>query len=1587
MATNNPASVLTDAVRKAVTGKPGKELAGLLLENAPPDDLLGTSPETLAQLVDGRLAFLTEHKPGRAKIAVANPDGALNGITTIDIVNDDMPFLVDSTIGLLAERGHEVRLALHPVVAVKRDLSGKLLDIAAKPATDGTATRESFIHIHLARLSAEEVTTLEADLRAVFADVRQVVIDWRAMQQRLREAIDHYQKDPPPIPIEEFTEAMAFLQWLLDNHFTFLGMREYRFAGGAAKGSLEAVPGSGLGILRDAAKEEVRGASAAKLPPPIREFLRQPAPIIITKSDLRSTVHRRAAMDYVGVKLFDNGGELTGELRAIGLFTSSAYTQNPNDIPLLRRKLNRVVQASGFSPSGHSGKALIAVLESFPRDELFQIDGETLETIAHGVLRLEERPRTRLFVRHDKFDRFVSAFAFIPRDRFDSDVRRRVGEILAEAYGGRVAGFQPTFGEGTLVRVHFIITREGSAATPPDLAEIEQKVVAAVRNWDDRLEEALHAAGSDGLRIARWRGAFQPGYRDANEPEAAIKDIAEIEALAEGDAVGVEFLRGQGDTAQELHCRLYHSGDAIALGLRLPVLENLGLRAISETTHVLSPATATGRAPAVIHDVLLLAPSGAAIKPPTLRGLEAAFRAVWTGLAENDVLNSLVLTSAMTWPEVALLRAFGRYIRQSAASYSNDYMAQTLVKHAAIAQLIVRLFFALFDPRAVDEAKAETLRSEIEAALAKVPNLDEDRIIRRYENLVGAILRTNYFHKPKAGGEPPIISFKIDSKKVEGLPDPKPFAEIFVYAPDVEGVHLRGGPIARGGIRWSDRPEDFRTEVLGLAKAQSVKNAVIVPVGAKGGFVPKRLKSGDSREQIQAEGIRAYKRFITSLLDLTDNLEGAAVVPPEATVRRDSDDPYLVVAADKGTATFSDTANGLSQAHHFWLDDAFASGGSAGYDHKKMGITARGAWEAVKRHFREMNLDIQAQPFSVIGVGDMSGDVFGNGMLLSRQTRLLAAFDHRDIFIDPAPDPERSFAERQRLFALPRSSWQDYDKSLISKGGGIFPRQLKAIPLSPEMQALSGLSGKTATPQELMHALLLAPADLLWFGGIGTYVKATAEQNADAGDRANDGVRVDASELRVKVIGEGANLGLTQKARIEFALKGGRINTDAIDNSAGVNSSDIEVNIKIGLSRAEAGGRLTRAERNVFLAAMTDEVAGLVLRNNYLQTLCLSVVPEQGTAENSYAMQLMARLERGGLLDRKLEALPADSVIMERDVRGGGLTRPELAVLLAYAKIALRSEIVASDVPDDPYLARELRRYFPKAMQERFGEDIDNHRLRREIIATMLANGMINRGGPNFVSLVAGETAAKSSDIAAAYAVARDSFGFLDMAAGIDALDTRIAGSVQNGLYADLQRLLRGATIWFLRHEKLADGLEDLIGRYRKGLDAVEAALEGSVPEADLAGMAARSSDLVKAGVPEETAARISRQRFLARAPDVVKIASQSGATIPAVAAALYGSASELGIERLIEEGLRLKARDLLERQAINRLMAQLFATHRAIVTRIVTGEGGLAGWRSQNGERLANVIETIETILASKPFDIARFAVAQGTLADLSLI
>jgi glutamate dehydrogenase len=969
--------------------------------------------------------------------------------------------------------------------------------------------------------------------------------------------------------------------------------------------------------------------------------------------------------------------------------------------------------------------------------------------------------------------------------------------------------------------------------------------------------------------------------------------------------------------------------------------------------------------------------------------LAATFMAVWGGATENDAFNALTLRQGIGWRDIAMLRALARYLRQAAAGHSTEYVAQTLVKHAGLALSIVTLFHARFDPSHHDNGKAAAIVDDMEQALSGVPILDEDRIIRRYVNLVGAVQRTNFFQREATGGHPPAISFKIDSHQVDGLPLPLPRAEIFVYAPDAEGIHLRFGRIARGGIRWSDRPEDYRTEILNLAKAQNVKNVVIVPVGAKGGFVPKQLPAQATREVVQAEGLRIYKLFIDSLLDLTDNLKDGRIVPPPGVLRRDGDDPYLVVAADKGTAAFSDTANDLSAAHGFWLDDAFASGGSAGYDHKKMGITARGAWEAVKRHFREIDLDIQSTPFTVLGVGDMSGDVFGNGMLLSPQIRLLAAFDHRDIFFDPDPDPHKSLAERRRLFLLPRSSWQDYDRSLISPGGGIFSRTLKAIALTPQLRTFLAIERDTATPQEVMNALLRAQADLLWFGGIGNFVKAAAETHADAGDRTNDLIRVNANELRIKVIGEGANLAVTQKGRIEYARGGGRINTDAIDNSAGVNSSDLEVNIKIGLSVAEAKGRLDRAERNRLLAAMTDEVAGLVMRNNYLQTLSLSITRARGSEENGYAMALMHDLEDRGLLDRKLEALPSDAEIVNRDRRGETLTRPELSVLMAFSKIALYDDLLNSSVPDDPFLSEVLKGYFPQRMQAQFADEIETHRLRREIVATVIANGLINRGGPAFVSRLRGETAASAAEIAAAFAVARHSFRLRELHLLADHLDAKVKFSVQIGLYLDLQLLVRRATQWFLRNADLTVSLAETAQRYQSGIDTLAGAMDRVLPDAGRAALAERGSCLEAQGVPEPAAKRLAALPFLARAADVVLAAARSNASLEGAARALYGSAIGLAVDRLIAQADRMTAEDFYERLAINRVIDQVFLSHQAITTQIMSAarsqDNPWAEWCNTWSARVDQAQRRILGLLAEKDFGLAKLAVAQGALADLA--
>ncbi len=1580
-----------------------KAFAAKFYEEAVADDVAVLSDAELRQLASDALQFLKERKPGRPALRLVNPEGMgdhLNGTSIIEVINDDMPFLLDSMLGLIAERGHDIRLVLHPILNVERDRSGKLKRLVTTPGGDGTTMRESFVHIHVERVTGKApVSQLLDDIRTVLNDVRLSVLDWRTMQSRVKDVVSGFQKTPPPVPVEELTESMAFLQWLLDDHFTFLGVREYQFVGGAETGELQVIDGSGLGILRNPDTHILRrGGALVTMTPEIRAFLMQPALLFITKSDVTANVHRRAAMDYIGIKQFSEQGDLTGEVRVVGLFTSTAYTQSPRDIPVIRRKIQGVISRSGLNPGSHSGKALLNVLETFPRDELMQIDVDSLAKMATGIMRLEERPRTRLFVRRDKFDRFVSAFVYVPRDRFNSELRERIGQLLADAYDGTVTGFSPSFGEGVLVRVHYNIARRGDATSVPDVDQLENNVVEMARTWDDRLSDAIDEtfAPDEARRMRRkYRNAFSRGYQEAFTPQASIYDIREIEALTNDKDVAVEFYRKQDDPDELSRLKLYHFDLAVPLSDRLPILENMGLKAIAESSFTLTRHGTQATRQIHIHEVQLQADDGVVhdIKKRS-QLLEDGFLSVWDGQAENDRYNALILREGVEWRDVALLRACGKYLRQTGIAYSADYMAATLVKHSAIAKLLCDMFHRRFDPTGGSAASRKTahekLSAEISGMLQAVPSLDEDVIVRRFVNLIASIYRTNFYRRTDDGGLPATISFKINSRNIAELPAPRPFAEIFVYSPDVEGVHLRGGRIARGGLRWSDRPEDFRTEVLGLAKAQNVKNAVIVPVGAKGGFVPKKLPAGGSREDVFAEGTRVYKMFISSLLEISDNIVGDEIARPTEVVRYDDDDPYLVVAADKGTATFSDTANAISEAHNFWLGDAFASGGSAGYDHKAMGITARGAWEAVKRHFREMNIDIQTTPFTVAGIGDMSGDVFGNGMLLSKQIRLLAAFDHRDIFIDPDPDPAKSYAERSRLFALPRSSWNDYNAKLISKGGGVFSRQLKSIPLSAEMRALTGLKGSSATPNDLMRAILTMEMDLLWFGGIGTYIRQSNESDLDAGDRANDAIRVTAPKVKAKVIGEGANLGLTQRARIEFAAGGGRVNTDAVDNSAGVNSSDLEVNIKIALSAAEAAGKLTRPQRNRLLADMTDEVAELVLRNNYMQTLCLSMCEARGTREVEYLSRQMRDLESRNLLDRQLEFLPDDGTVNDTLLHGRGLTRPEISVLMAYAKLVLYDELLKTDVPDDPYFEDQLFRYFPKRMHKTYAKEISEHRLRREIVATMLANAMINRGGPTFILRLKEETGHDVAQIARAFAVARDAFVLIDNTGLVDALDSQVDGALQLELYVQLQRVLRRATIWFLRNETFAGGLAATAEKYRSGIGAVSKGLKSILPARNWARIERRVKGYTKHGVPTTTAQTVAGLRYLLRAPDIVQVASETGRPVADVASTYFAAGIGLGIDRLIVRSDEIDTSRYYDKLAVNRSIDGIFQTLRGIVVSSVSGKAGKqdawAKWSSKNEAALQRVQRGIDELLGEANFTLAKLAVASSQLGDLAV-
>jgi len=1553
--------------------------------HVPPEDILDRAPEDLYGAALSLWRFAETRPPGRARLRVIDPhveeEGWRSPRTIVEIVNDDMPFLVDSVTAALAGEGFAVNLVIHPILRVERDAEGRLAALRDDAAGngDGAGLRESFMHVEIsAESGGARLDALTAALERVLGEVRAAVTGWAAMRARIQRVIADLAEEPPPLAEAERKEAADFLAWLDDANFTFLGFREYRF--GAGEGSLDIVPGSGLGILGDDSYPVFDGLrNFATLPPDVRQFLREPRLLLITKSNRRARVHRPVHMDAICIKSFDGAGRAIGERLVVGLFTSLAYSRSPRAIPLLRRKVERTLERAGFDPASHDGKALLHILDTYPRDELFQIGEDELLETAMGILHLQERQRIALFVRRDPFERFVSCLVYVPRERYDTALRQRFAAILERAFSGTIETFNAQLDESVLGRVHFIVRTTPGRFGAIDAAAIERDLAEAGRSWADRIGEALgrakgEAAGSALLR--RYADAFPTAYRERFGGAAGVADIERLEELQHGAPIAVTLYRAPDGDDRELGFKIYRLATPVALSEVLPVLEHLGLKVITETPYAIAPA---GSAAAWMQDFSLIMPSGEVDVARDRARFEEAFLRLWSGSMESDGLNRLVLMAGLDWRQVVVLRLYVKVLRQAGSAYSQAYMEDALSAYPAIARNLVALFERRFDPkrekgRDADQAKVV---AAIERDLDAVQSLDEDRILRSFLLLVRKCLRTNYFQRDAAGEPKPYLSVKLLSREIELLPLPRPLYEIYVLSPRVEGVHLRGSKVARGGIRWSDRKEDFRTEILGLMKAQMVKNAVIVPTGSKGGFVVKRPPA--SREAFQAEGVECYKTLLRGLLDVTDNFQGARIVPPRDVVRHDADDPYLVVAADKGTATFSDIANGVSAEYGFWLGDAFASGGSVGYDHKVMGITARGAWEAVKRHFREVGSDIQTSDFTAVGVGDMSGDVFGNGMLRSAHTKLIAAFDHRHVFLDPDPDPAASFAERRRLFALPRSSWADYNAKLISKGGGVFERSRKSIALSPEIAARLGLTAEKLTPAELVQAILKAPVDLLWFGGIGTYLKAAAERHAEVGDRANDALRIDAEEIRAAVVGEGANLAVTQRGRVAYALKGGRINSDAIDNSAGVDTSDHEVNIKILLDAVVAAGDLTVAQRHALLQEMTDAVAELVLADNYLQTLALSLAEAQGTARLDEQLRTIRALERSGELSRAVEFLPDDDTLVARAASGRGLTRPELAVLMAYVKNTLVDALGDSDLPDDPQLLPCLLGYFPPLLVERFPRAIAAHRLRREIVATVVANDLVNRGGITFLQEMRERTGRSAGDVARAYAIVKEIFAFGPLWAAVDALDNKVAASVQAEMLLTGGRLMERATAWFLRGRSL--DIRAQIDAFRPRIAELAEHIVETLPDAERNELARRVDALVARGVPREVAFAAARLDFLTSSVDVVRLAQGSKLGIVELARRFYaiGHRFRLDTLRLIARGL--KAETSWQKLAVSALIEDFYAQQAELTQQSIAASAELDRWLESRAAALAQIDALLRDIESSPAPDLAMLTVASRAL------
>lgn len=1561
------------------------------------------SPSDAAILTDARRKivatnfwhFLQQRRPGQALIRVFNPDEAADGwqrnCSVVEIVHDDMPFLVDSAMGAINSFGLTVHLVVHPILRVRRDEGGALQALAADHELRQTIP-ESCTHIQCDEIRDPlQLKALQSHLQDVFSDVRAAVGDWRTMLQKIDSIITEIDQSANlPVPANESDEVRHFLLWLRDNNYTFLGYRVTELKKHKHKPELLIKPKSGLGVLRDENVFVFSGLrDLAAQPPEVQRFVQEPRMLLITKTNLPATVHRPVPMDGIFIKRFDAQGNVIGEHLFVGLFTSYAYARSPREIPCLRQKVSRVLTRANFDPVSHDGKALTHILDNYPRDELYQIGENDLYNHAIGILQLQERQQLALFVRQDSFERTVTCLIYVPRDQYDSNLRAKFKQVLEASFGGRVKNFDVRIDGSPLARVLMAIATTPGSVPKIDMPLLEQELRDLARPWNDRLRDRLHAEHGivfGRVLAERFNNAFPQNYREATDSGIALHDIAIIEGMAD-QAIGVSLRQSEDEDAPGIHLRIYHRGAPLALSQILPMIENMGLYVtVHHGPYVITPQNAAS--PMWLHDFVVQVQHTLPHSLSSVQSLfEDGFRQVWAQKVPDDGFNQLILRGALPWRAVNVIRTLAKYAHQVRAPQSRQMMIATLAKHPRLTQIISALFHARHDPQQQRNAAAtaSALLAEAQELLANVPNLDEDRVIRRFLNLVQASLRTNYFQTAPDGFPKDYLAIKFDCAKIEGLPLPRPLYEVFIASARTDAVHLRGGKVARGGIRWSDRHDDFRTEILGLMKAQMVKNSVIVPVGAKGGFIVKQ----PNPENPVAEAIACYRIMMCGLLDITDNQVNGKIVPPANVVRHDGDDPYLVVAADKGTAKFSDIANGISLEYGFWLGDAFASGGSVGYDHKHMGITARGAWEAVKRHFREIGKDIQQEDFTCIGVGDMSGDVFGNGMLLSKHTLMLGAFDHRHIFCDPTPDAAKSLAERQRLFKLPTSSWVDYDPKLISKGGGVFARNLKNIKISPAMQAAYHISADSLSPAELIQAMLRAPVELLYFGGIGTYVKAASERNEEVGDRANDALRVDGGTLRAKVIGEGANLAMTQRGRVDYALKGGRLNTDAIDNSAGVDTSDHEVNIKIALSQLTRTGKLTIPARNKLLTSMTDEVAGLVLRDNYMQTQALSLTESQAAELLGSHARVMRMLERSGLLNRAVEFLPDDDMLAERQRLGQGLTRPELAVLLAYAKIWLYQQLLASSLPDDPFMATELQHYFPAVMQKNYADAIKNHQLRREIIATGVTNSLINHAGIHFVMRMAERSGRSAAEVTQSYLLAREVFDFLGIWREIRVLDNKVPAIAQTTMRQMLNQVLRRSVPWFLTAHGSKIALDKHIPHYQGGVKELEKWLTKTGTDLLSVGQQARVQELKALGVPAELALRVTRLNHLAAAPDLQSQAALSKATIADAAEIYFQLDQRFGFEWLRDRVQQLPTPTPWQRDAAVALSVDSFAVQRALTAAVLKGKGKngarFQSWCADCGSRLTAAEHMLQELRAANAPDLAMLMMATRQLAALA--